>query len=122
MNKIIFLLLLILSLLVCVTDIVLCESKIKIKKVVKVDVNLEEQKKLQAEVDNGHQSWRLDPIDVAFASLIGKNVKHENCSLSSQTNSKAEVICKGTKNYLVNLKRMIRADGIWTAVSIEEYK
>lgn len=122
MKKYLFFLLLILSLLICVNNIALCESKIKIKKIVKVDVDLEEQKRLQVEVDNGHQPWRLDPVNVAFASLIDRNIKYENCNISSKSNSEAVVICKGTKNYLINLKRMVRPDGIWTAVSIEEYK
>jgi hypothetical protein len=124
MNKMLFASLIILSLLICVNNIALCESNIKNKKILKVDVNLEEQKRLQAEVDNGHQSWRLEPLDVAFAALtdIDKSIKYKNCNLSSKTNSKAGVICKGTKNYLINLKRMVRSGGIWTAMSIEEYK
>jgi hypothetical protein len=114
--------LIILSLLICVNNIASCESTIKSKKIFKLDVKLEEQKRLQSEVDNGHQPWRLEPLDVAFAALTGidKNIKYENCNLGSKTNSKAEVICKGTKRYLINLKRMIRSDGIWTAISIEE--
>jgi len=114
--------LIILSLLICVNNIASCESNIKSKKIFKLDVKLEEQKRLQSEVDNGHQPWRLEPLDVAFAALtdIDKNIKYENCNLNSKTNSKAEVICKGTKSYLINLKRMVRSDGIWTAISIEE--
>jgi len=115
--------LIILSLLICVNNIALCESNIKSKNIFKLDINLEKQKRLQAEVDNGHQPWRLGPIDVAFAALtdIDKNIKYENCNIDSKTNSKAEVICKGTtKSYLINLKRIVRLDGIWTAISIEE--
>jgi hypothetical protein len=124
MNKKIFSFLVVLSLLICFNNIAPCESNTNHKKKFKVDVNLEEQKRLQSEVDNGHQPWRLEPIDVALASLtdIDKNIKYENCKLGSKTNSKADVICRGAKHYLVNLKRMIRSDGIWTAVSIEEYK
>jgi hypothetical protein len=124
MNKMLFSSLVILSLLICFNNIASCESNIKNKKVFKVDVNLEEQKRFQAEVDNGHQPWRLKPLDVAFAALtnIDKSIKFENCNLRSKTNSKSEVICKGTKSYLINLKRMVKSGGIWTAISIEEYK
>jgi hypothetical protein len=124
MNKVFFSSMIILGLLISVNNIALCESNIKTKNIVKVDVNLEEQKRLQAEVDNGHQPWRLETLDVAFAALtdIDKSIKYENCNLSSKTNNKAYVVCKGTKSYLVNLKRIVKPNGIWTAVSIEQYK
>lgn len=94
-------------------------------KTIKLNINLDEEKKLQTEVDNGHQPWRLEPIDVAYAIVIAKadkNVVYENCSPISIANTEAKVVCKskGAKKYFVNLKRIVRPDGIWTAISIEE--
>ena len=89
---------------------------------IQLSVSLEEEKKLQAQVDNGHQPWRLEPIDVAHAtllSLVDKNIDYKKCALITQAESGAMVRCEGTKTYLVHLKRMVRREGIWTATEIE---
>lgn len=95
----------------------------KTKKTIDLKVDLDEQKKLQTEVDNGHQPWRLEPVDVAFAALvtIDKNIDYSNCQLNTAKNIEAEVICKGTKKYRVYLRRMVKPNGIWTATVIELY-
>jgi hypothetical protein len=92
----------------------------KTKKTIKLNVDLEEQKKLQAEVDNGHQPWRLEPVDVAFKELftIDRNIDYKKCRTDIIENSEAVVTCKSARKYYVNLKKMIRSDGIWTAISV----
>ena len=90
--------------------------------IIKLKVNVEEEKELQQAVDNGHQPWRLDPISVAPVALmeIDKNIVDENCTLVSETDSEAVVNCKGARTYLVYLKRIVRKkNGIWTAIQIE---
>jgi len=91
----------------------------------KVDINKE--KELQELVDKGHQSWRRDPVSVAHAAVVAvdKTVKIEDCEVRSYTGDiKANVLCKGVKEYSVELRRFIRPteDGIWTAVSVEVNK
>ncbi len=86
-----------------------------------ISVDLNKEKELQAEVDNGHQPWRLEPIDVAHAALVAgtaKDVKYSDCRLKSQIDSEAIVLCKNKKIYSVRLKRLIRNNGIWTATEI----
>jgi len=95
----------------------------KTKKRIELKVNLKEQRELQNAVDNGHQPWRLDPIFVAYVEAgpnVDKSLKCEDCRIKSERNAEAEVTCKGVKNYIVELKRLIKPapDGIWTAISI----
>ncbi len=93
--------------------------------VIKLIVDLKKEKELQQEVDKGHQPWRLEPIDVAHVTLIAtidKNIAYENCTLTSETSSESIVKCKGVKTYIVYLKRLVRENGIWTAVQIETAK
>jgi hypothetical protein len=89
--------------------------------VIKLTVDLKKEKKLQQEVDKGHQPWRLEPIDVAYATIstTDKKVAYENCTLISETSNESVVRCKGEKMYVVYLKRLVREHGIWTAVQIE---
>lgn len=86
-------------------------------------IDLAEEKKIQAEVDNGHQPWRLDAVDVAYTALVNidKKVDYKNCHLIAKENSEAKVECKNENNYHVLLKRLVRPNGIWTAVLIEVF-
>jgi hypothetical protein len=95
-------------------------NKFNKNKVIELKVSLDKERELQAEVDNGHQPWRLNPIDVAVATLlkIDKTIDIENCTLISSTEEDSKVKCDGTKSYFVNLKRLTKPFGIWTAVSI----
>jgi hypothetical protein len=96
-------------------------DNLKDSKKIELKIDLTDEKKLQTEVDNGHQPWRLEPIDVAYVALsnIDKNVIYEDCHLIYEKDIEAKVKCKNSKNYLVYLKKLIRPDGIWTAISIE---
>ncbi len=89
--------------------------------VIKLAVDLKKEKELQQEVDKGHQPWRLEPLDVAYATIptTDKKVAYENCTLESETSNEAVVKCEGEKMYVVSLKRLVREHGIWTAVQIE---
>jgi hypothetical protein len=93
---------------------------------IKLKVDLGVERKLQADVDKGHQPWRLEPIDVAHAALTmeaNKNIKYENCKLISQTDSDAVVECTEMNQlYIAHLKRLVRNKGIWTATEIEIMK
>ncbi len=91
------------------------------KNKIEVTVNLTEEKKIQVEVDSGHQPWRLEPIDVAYSVLvdIDNKVDFKNCHLIEEGKTDAKVECINDKNYHVSLKRLVRSDGIWTAVLIE---
>src|SRR5271169_2540282 len=50
-------------------------------------IKLDKEKQLQTEVDKGHQPWRLEPVDVAYAAVasIDNNVKHKKCQLVTET-------------------------------------
>jgi hypothetical protein len=90
--------------------------------VINLTVDLEKERELQREVDRGHQPWRLEPIDVAHSTLIttvDKDVAYENCILVTEKGSESVVKCEGTRTYIVYLKRIVRENGIWTALQIE---
>lgn len=89
--------------------------------VIKLTVDLNKEKELQQEVDKGHQPWRLEPLDVAYATIptTDKKVAYKNCTLEFEANNEAVVKCKGEKMYVVYLKQLVRKHGIWTAVQIE---
>jgi hypothetical protein len=99
---------------------ILDANNIDKKQIIDLEINLDKEKKLQNEVDNGHQPWRLEPIDVAGAALIeiDKSVDISNCVLISSMEQDAKVKCKGKNTYFVNLKRLTKPFGIWTAMSI----
>lgn len=91
-------------------------------RVVEIPVNLNEEKEIRGSVDQGHQPWRLDAVGVAHVALISinKEIKYEDCKLESAREPDATVIArKGKAIYQVYLKRLVRPDGIWTAIKIE---
>ncbi|MDA8078293.1 MAG: hypothetical protein M0Z79_05075 [Nitrospiraceae bacterium] len=87
---------------------------------------IEEERELQKSVDNGHQPWRLNPVDVAHQSVItnaDKTVKYDKCSLITQKDEEAIVQCgSAKKNFKVHLKRFFGKKSIWTATQIEIIK
>jgi len=87
---------------------------------IELNPNLTEQRELQAAVDHGDQPWRLDPVDVAISALgnIENNLESLNCWVASESKSAARVDCKGSNDYSVILRRIVKPNGIWTAVSI----
>lgn len=96
------------------------ESKEQSGKQIELHPNLAEQEELQAAVDRGHQPWRLEPVDVAIAALVDieKNLKLSDCRLAYEDKSTARVDCKVSKDYSVLLRRIVKPNGIWMAVSV----
>ncbi len=92
-----------------------------ISKKIPIAVDIEKEKRVQHEVDNGHQPWRLEPAGVAHAALSGENISvpFAKCKLQAEANRKAIVKCTDSKTCAVVLKQLIRAQGIWTATEIE---
>jgi hypothetical protein len=90
------------------------------RKTIELKADFDKEREAQKDAEDGHQPWRFDPISVAHAAVVGydKTVKFEDCTIKYKTNIEADVICKGIKNYDVKVKRLIRQDGIWTAISI----
>lgn len=84
-------------------------------------VNLKNEKFVQDEVDKGHQPWRLNAVDVAYATLasMDKKVRYEDCKSLKETGDQSAVQCKSSQNYIVHLRKLVRPDGIWTATEIE---
>lgn len=91
------------------------------KKTIELPIDLAKEEKIQVEVDNGHQPWRLEPLDVAYTALttIDEKVDYKNCRLITKENTETTVECKNENKYHVFLKRLVRPNGIWTAVSVE---
>lgn len=87
------------------------------------EIDLKKERELQESVDQGHQPWRLDAVSVAHAAVVAvdRTVKFEDCNVTCYGNIEADVLCKGTKEYIVKLRKLIRQtqDGIWTVVSIK---
>ena len=85
-------------------------------------IDLEKEKRLQAEVDKGHQPWRIDPVAVAHSALIAStdnNVPFDKCVLKSKAYREALVKCKYKDSYVIHLKQLIRPAGVWTATEIQ---
>jgi hypothetical protein len=92
------------------------------KKTIKIKVDIKSEQQLQKQVDNGHQPWRLEPIDVAIASIAvhgHEDVDAERCSLVVQKKAEATAACRGGSGFVVKLKRLVKPNGIWTAVEIQ---
>lgn len=89
---------------------------------IKLNIDLDSERKLQTAVDKGHQPWRLEPVDVALAALKANSaadVKYDNCSIIAVTAIDAIVECKTvSQHFAVYLKRLIRKKGIWSAMEI----
>jgi hypothetical protein len=98
-----------------------CQNGTLTKRII-MKIDLVKEKQLQTEVDKGHQPWRLEPVNVAYAAVasIDNNVKHKKCQLATETDYEAFVSCKNVKIYLVRLKKLTRIkNGIWTATDIQ---
>jgi len=92
------------------------------RRAIRIKIDMKSQRQLQREVDDGHQPWRLEPIDVAVASIAvhgHEDVDAERCSLVLQKKAEATVACRGRSGFVVKLKRLVKPNGIWTAVEIQ---
>jgi hypothetical protein len=89
--------------------------------VVRFEVDIKEEQALQKEVEDGHQPWRLEPTDVAYVAAVSidKTVQYESCQITYEKANESRVRCEGSKPYIIRLRRLIKSDGIWTAVEME---
>ncbi|MBI5327633.1 MAG: hypothetical protein HZB80_05010 [Deltaproteobacteria bacterium] len=91
-------------------------------RVVKLNVDMTEEQRLQKAADSGYQSWRNSPVDVAQAALVnaGANVNMADCRLLSEKVDEAVVSASNKKgSYKVICKRVVKDGGIWTATEVE---
>lgn len=91
-------------------------------RIVMLHPSIEEETRIQQAVDNGGQTWRLNSVDVAHASLVsqGVNVRIEDCRLLKEDAGHAVVrIQSEDKDLNVYAERIVRPGGIWTATQIE---
>lgn len=105
----------------------------KFKPDITVSYNIEEERKVQKEVDEGKSSWRLNPFITAHffvnSHILSKEmegndtIKYENISLLFCDDSTAvlKINDKLSDIQMVYLKRLIRPDstGIWTLVGYD---
>ncbi|HWI62532.1 MAG TPA: hypothetical protein VNT75_11875 [Symbiobacteriaceae bacterium] len=90
-----------------------------------VTVDLNQIQEIQTQVDNGHQPWRLDPLQVAMEE--GRRFGFDPAAgdrfeLVARAGAEATVEVKvGTAAYLVQLKQPLgtRLGSIWTIVGVE---
>ena len=95
----------------------------KEKKVLKIKVDIETQKKLQSAADQGFKPWKNDVIEVAKECIIGHGVgAPDKCTVLSESAAQAvvRVTTKKEGSFHVTLKRLVKPDGIWTATKIEK--
>jgi len=91
-------------------------------RIVKLNVEMVEQEKLQKAADSGYQPWRNNPVDVAQAALLnsGAAVQIKDCSLVSEGADAAVIAASDKKGeYRVICKRLVKSGGIWTATEVE---
>jgi hypothetical protein len=90
----------------------------------RLKVNLRQEREVQNSWDEGgHGPWRLDPILVAAAILadrFGEYAWEKSCHALSTSQRRVVVRCIAAFTYEVVLERLVRSDGIWTAVEIDE--
>lgn len=91
-------------------------------RVVKLNVDMLEEQRLQKAADSGYQPWRNSPVDVAQAALVnaGANVNMADCRLLSEKGDEAVVAASDKKgSYKVICKRVVKDGGIWTATEVD---
>lgn len=93
------------------------------KKVQKLNVDMETERKHQDAADKGYQPWKKNAADVAEECLIntGIGARKGECKILSEDATNA-VVFINTKdgNFKVTLKRLVKPDGIWTATEVEK--
>ncbi|MBI5892743.1 MAG: hypothetical protein HZB79_03665 [Deltaproteobacteria bacterium] len=91
-------------------------------KAYKINISMDNEKRIQETFENGNQMWRKNAKDVAHAALIneGVNVKIEDCKILSENGKEAIISASDKKGnpYKVICKKLFKPDGIWTAVEI----
>lgn len=94
----------------------------KTARVVKLNIDMTKEEKLQKATDDGYQPWRNNSVDVAQAALInaGVDVKLADCKLLSEDADKAVITANDERGaYKIICKRLVKTGGIWTATEVE---
>lgn len=93
------------------------------QKVLKINVDMDTQKKLQSAADQGFKPWKNKVIDVAEECIIGQGIgAPDKCMILSEDETEAVVRVTTKKEgiFKVTLKRLVKAGGIWTATEVEK--
>lgn len=89
----------------------------------KLNVDMDTEKRYQDAADKGFQPWKKNAADVAEECLIntGTGARKGECKIVSEDASNAVVVVE-TKDgkFRVSLKRLVKPGGIWTATEIEK--
>lgn len=90
-----------------------------------VEINYDKLKEIQANVDNGHQPWYLDPVQVAMetGSRYGFDPREDQFTLLNQQEGTAQVeVTHNHRQYVIELIQPVKQgnDGIWTIKSINK--
>lgn len=98
-------------------------AKTENTKAYKINISMDNEKRIQETFENGSQMWRKNPKDVAHAALINEavDVKIDDCKVLSENGKEAVISAKDKKGnpYKVICKKLFKPDGIWTAVEID---
>lgn len=99
-------------------------EKEKATKRLKINIDMEKEKKLQKAADLGFKPWKMKAIDVAEECIIGKGIGASTgeCEILSENETNAVVRVKTRKegSFKVHLKRLVKPGGIWTATEVEK--
>lgn len=101
------------------------KSEAKTSQTVKLQIDYDNESKLQLTVDNGYQLWRLNPIDVAHGALTDSHqmAEYNACKIVKMDDKHAVVSTSYREaKYNVHLARVVKPNGIWTATEIEKIK
>ena len=89
----------------------------------KINVDIDEQKKSQEASDQGFRKWKNNAVDVAEECIIGKGIgAPSECEVLAESENEASVRVKTEKDgtFKVKLKRLVKPGGIWTATEVEK--
>lgn len=91
------------------------------KQIIRPKIDISEVLRLQQSVNQGHQSWRLDPVMVAGVYLrsLDAEIEDWDCRLVGLSGNKAIVTCDKRKHYVVTMETLLSHEGIWTVTSVE---
>lgn len=98
-------------------------SKESKQKVLKINVDIDTQKRLQSAADQGFKPWKNDAIEVAKECIIGKGIGAPGEARILSKDENVAVVHVNTKkegNFKVSLKRLVKPGGIWTATEVEK--
>ena len=89
----------------------------------KINIDMEAERKSQEASDQGFRTWKNKAKDVAEECIIGKGIgAPSECEVlaESETEATVRVVTKKDGVFKVKLKKLVRPDGIWTATEVEK--